>query len=206
MGLATWGFVLLIIALFASATNKIPIRGINRGRIMPGQGPYSGPILFEIKPGFSPFRGALLLAYGSGIPPINVLSKFVYDGQPTDSDALLYSVTQGNRMPLEVRARRHSLATVVFTPDAATTNTTLELYFYTSVLCEGSVTLTAQEGSISSGPGPYASRSCKWRVAPSSVPIGHRLKFRVIMQDIGLDDCLKIEPRGADLAFTWTRT
>ncbi|KAJ4460657.1 hypothetical protein PAPYR_2875 [Paratrimastix pyriformis] len=195
MVFAAWvGLALLVLAAplaSCTCTGKASITGIDSGNIVPGTGPFSGACTFEIKPGFQLSDPQRIVIGVRTWDSANKFTLSVYDGQPTDADALLYSVTQGSARPLEVRARLHSLATVVFTPDAATTDTSLEVYFYTSTLCSNSETpmLTAQEGTLGSGPGPYKNTMlCNWVVAPSSIPSGSKLRFQMTMLDTHASD------------------
>ncbi|KAJ4460658.1 hypothetical protein PAPYR_2876 [Paratrimastix pyriformis] len=173
---------------YCSGMTKIV--GQDSGTIAPGAGPFTEACSWEIKPGFQLSDPQRIVI---GVRTWDANAKFtlsVYDGMASDG-TLLYSYTQGSGRPREVRARLHSLATIVFTPEAGTDSSALELYWYTSVLCSSSetVTLSDQEGSIGSGPGPYKNTmACNWLVAPGGVPDGYHVAFKITMLDTAADD------------------
>ncbi|KAJ4458933.1 hypothetical protein PAPYR_5215 [Paratrimastix pyriformis] len=172
---------------YCSGMTKIV--GQDSGTIAPGAGPFTESCSWEIKPGFQLSDPQRIVI---GVRTWDRDAQFtlsVYDGM--SDGTLLYSKMQGNSRPGEVRARLHSLATVVFTAEAGTDSSALEIYWYTSVLCSNSetVTLTDQEGSIGSGPGPYKNTmACNWLVAPGGIPDGYHVAFKLSMLDTGSED------------------
>ncbi|KAJ4458934.1 hypothetical protein PAPYR_5216 [Paratrimastix pyriformis] len=160
------------------------IEGQDSGTIAPGAGPFTESCSWEIKPGYPLFV--------IGVRTWDTNAKFtlsVYDGMT--SDTLLYSKTQGNSRPGEVRVLLHSFATVVFTAEAGTDSSTLEVYWYQSTLCnkKTSPLLTDHDGTITFGTGPYMrSMACTWHVLPKGIPDGYHVAFKVTMLDTAHDD------------------
>ncbi|KAJ4460661.1 hypothetical protein PAPYR_2879 [Paratrimastix pyriformis] len=173
---------------FPTCSGVKKIRGLDEGSFGSGDGPFEPNCLWEIQPGFAlsdPQR--LVIGFNDWIHSGD-FNLTVYDGVPGNG-ILLYTMQSKDPAPREVRARYHTLATVIFQPSRGSTGG-FEAYWYTSALCNSTrVVLNKTNGLLTSGKGPYKnSQKCYWTVAPP-LPKGTHLEFDLRDLDTHADDC-----------------